>query len=172
MKLFHFLIVLCQFFISSFAFAHGPTPQKIDESLIINAPLMAVWEKVSDFSSIAEWHPMVVSATMEDEFTRVIEIKDKGKLTDSLDENEASQHYISYRLLEEDITVFPVSFYTIKIQLEETNEGTQVNWSGRFYRADTGNFPPQEYSDEAAVNAMKEYAISGMNGLKTMLEVK
>jgi len=172
MKLFHFLIVFCQFFIGSFAVAHGPTPQKIDESTVINASLTNVWETVTDFSSIAKWHPMVSSSTMTDEFTRVIEIKDKGKLTDSLDENEASQHYISYRLYEEDITVFPVSFYTIKIQLEETSEGTQVNWSGRFYRADTGNFPPPEYSDEAAVKAMKEFAQSGMSGLKDMLEVK
>ena len=172
MKLFRALLAISQFLIASFAFAHGPTPQKVDESLVINAPLESVWAKVTDFSNIAEWHPMVVSATMEDEFTRVIEIKDKGKLTDSLDENVPAEHYISYRLYEEDITVFPVSFYTIKIELVEADAGTQVNWSGRFYRADTGNFPPPEYSDEAAVNAMKEYAISGMNGLKAMLEVK
>ena len=64
----------------------------------------------------------------------------------------------------------PVSFYTIGIEVEAADKGSQVIWSGRFYRADTGNFPPENLNDEAAVKAMTEFATSGLEGLKASLE--
>jgi carbon monoxide dehydrogenase subunit G len=172
MKLSAMALTLSQAVLLPVAVAHGPTPQKIDESIVISAPVEAVWEQVADFSKMADWHPMVSTVTMTDDTTRVIEIKDKGKLTESLDELDADNHYMSYRLYEEDITVFPTSFYTVTIEIKPSDAGANMNWSGRFYRADTGNFPPAEYSDEAAVKAMKEFATSGMASLKTLVEAK
>lgn len=41
------------------AFAHGPTPQKGLESIIINAPVETVWDAVKQSDAIADWHPDV-----------------------------------------------------------------------------------------------------------------
>ena len=159
-------------FTSTMATAHGPTPQKIDEKIIIEASVESVWNRISDFSHIDQWHPLVTSVDIVDEQTRIIHIAEKGKLTDSLDEINAETHLLSYRLLEEDINVFPVSFYTITLTVNPTESGSELLWQGRFYRADTGNFPPENLNDEAAVNAMTDFARQGMANLKTLLEKK
>ena len=164
-------VMASQLVVSTFAWAHGPTPQKVDEKIVINAPIEVVWDKVSDFGNIAEWHPMVESATMLEERARELTLTGKeGTITESLDEKDDAKHYMGYRLLTENIEVFPVSYYGITIQLDDVDEGTEMRWEGRFYRADTGNFPPEEYNDEAAVAAMTAFATSGMQALKVELE--
>jgi mxaD protein len=40
----------------------------------------------------------------------------------------------------------------------------------RFYRGDTGNSPPENLNDEAAVNAMNQFFKNGLAGLKQKLE--
>lgn len=173
MKIWASALMASQLLVSTFAFAHGPTPQKVDEKIVIAAPIEDVWEQVSDFALIGDWHPMVESVTIPEEGTRVLTLKDKeGTITESLDERDDSKHYMGYRLLKENIDVFPVSYYGISIQLNDTDAGTEMIWEGRFYRADTGNFPPEQYNDEAAVKAMQEFATTGMKGLKAELEGK
>jgi len=150
--------------------AHGPTPQKIDEQITINADVGEVWDMVKSFDAFAEWHPAVKSIVMTDPDTRVVTLKTGGEFTDSLDEVNETKKYIGYRLLEENIKVFPVSFYTINIQVIPEGSNSKVMWSGRFYRADTGNFPAENLNDESAVKAMKNYAKSGLEALKSVVE--
>ncbi len=151
-------------------FAHGPTPQKVDESIIIQADLAKVWKKIQAFDLIANWHPEVTEVKMDDDTTRVLTLKNGGNITDSLDEVNEDEKYLSYRLLAENPAVFPVSFYTITIQVDPESDASKVSWSGRFYRGDTGNFPSDELNDQAAINAMTLYATSGLAGLKKALE--
>ena len=49
-------------FFAGAALAHGPTPQKIDQSITIQAPPDAVWKVVGDFGGIGRWHPDVAKA--------------------------------------------------------------------------------------------------------------
>ena len=156
--------------LSSSVFAHGPTPQRVDEHITIDAEVATVWQKVNAFDQLDKWHPAVESITMQDETTRIVTLKSGGEITESLDESDADRHYIGYRLLTENIEAIPVSFYTIGIEVEAADTGSKVSWSGRFYRADTGNFPPENLNDEAAVKAMTEYAKTGLEGLKASLE--
>jgi len=155
--------------ISASAFAHGPTPQKVDEEIKINADVDTVWQVVKSFDTF-NWHPSVKSIVMTDPDTRVVTLKSGGEMTDSLDEVNADEHYLSYRLLEENIEAFPVSFYTITIQVLPDGKTSKVTWSGRFYRADTGNFPAENLNDETAVKAMVEYANAGLKGLAATVE--
>ncbi len=157
-------------FMSSSVFAHGPTPQRVDEQIIIDADVATVWQQVMAFDQLDKWHPAVESITMQDGSTRIVKLKSGGEITESLDESDAERHYIGYRLLTENVEAMPVSFYTIGIEVEAADKGSQVIWSGRFYRADTGNFPPENLNDEAAVKAMTEFATSGLEGLKASLE--
>ncbi|HEC74086.1 MAG TPA: SRPBCC family protein [Methylophaga aminisulfidivorans] len=172
MKIWAIALLAGQFLVAPLVFAHGPTPQKIDEKVIIPAPVETVWKQVADFSAMADWHPDVVSEEVPEEGTRVLTLKNEGEITESLDEQNDKTHMMSYRLLEENIEAFPVSFYTVTIQLTSVDAGTEMSWQGRFYRADTSNFPPENYSDEAAVKAMQDFALNGMNGLKSQYEGK
>lgn len=152
------------------AFAHGPTPQRVDEQITINADVATVWQQVNAFDQLVKWHPAVESVVMQDATTRVVSLKSGGEITDSLDESDEERHYIGYRLLTENVDAMPVSFYTISLEVEAADEGSVVTWSGRFYRADTGNFPPEHLNDEAAVKAMTDYARAGLEGLKASVE--
>ena len=175
MKFLHSLLIVLfalLSFTSTIATAHGPTPQKVDEKIIIAASVDKVWKIISDFSHIDQWHPLVTSVDSIDEQTRIIHIAEKGNLTDSLDEVNAETHLLSYRLLEEDINVFPASFYTITLTVNAVESGSELLWQGRFYRADTGNFPPENFNDDAAVNAMTDFAKQGMESLKILFEKK
>ena len=168
MKKYVFILLwLCQ----GIAGAHGPTPQKIEERVKINATQEAVWAVLEDFQAIAEWHPLIASAEGEGGQTgaeRTLRIQGReGVIIESLDEYEPDDYFLAYRLLQEDINVIPVSFYTMKIELSAADDGvTEVIWSARFYRADTGNYPPPEFSDEAAVKALEDFARQGLAALK------
>lgn len=156
---------------SGLAHAHGPTPQKVDESITIASPAEKVWKIISRFDGIEDWHPQVTMTESIDETTRTITLDNGEQVTESLDDKNSDQFLISYRLLRENFEAIPVSFYTITIQAyDEGNNKTTVSWSGRFYRADTGNFPPENLNDEAAVEAMTAFASDGLQGIKDAVE--
>lgn len=153
------------------AYAHGPTPQKVDESITMTAPAEAVWQIIGQFDAIADWHPQVKSAEKIDETTRQITLDNDQQITESLDDRNSGTFLLSYRLLEENFAAIPVSFYTITLQAHAADDNeTTVSWQGRFYRADTGNFPPEELNDEAAVKAMTAFAKAGLQGIKDAVE--
>lgn len=171
------IVLLFMLILSQAAQAHGPTPQKMEEKVSINASIDQVWEIIGDFQSIASWHPLVDESKGEGNAVsaeRTLTLKGKeGSITDSLDEYEAAEHYLAYRLLQENINVIPASFYTMRIELSDAADGnTEVIWSARFYRADTGNFPKPEFSDEAAVAALKDFARQGLDSVKATVEQK
>jgi len=39
--------------------AHGPTPQKVEQSIAIAAPPEMVWAAVKNFDGLADWNPLV-----------------------------------------------------------------------------------------------------------------
>ena len=164
------LLVIITALMSNLVFAHGPTPQRVDEKIIIQANTDAVWNIIKDFTNIDDWHPMISSIEMPDEITRILVLQNNQKITESLDDLDTDLKMVSYRLLEENFDALPVSFYTISLQVEESEQCAQLTWSGRFYRADTGNFPPDDLNDEAAVKAMTAFAKSGLQGIKDAVE--
>lgn len=154
------------------AFAHGPTPQRAEEKITIAAPPAKVWEVLKEFGDVS-WNPAIKKAEAtggnDSGATRTITIE-KGDLVEGLDEYSAEEMTYGYRLSKEDVEVFPVSFYSAKITVAPSGEGSEVTWIGRFYRADTSNFPPEHLNDEAAVKAMTEFMQQGLNGLKAKVE--
>jgi mxaD protein len=157
--------------------AHGPTPQKVEEKIEISAPPDKVWEIAKDFGSIANWHPLLAKSEGEGgngaDAKRVITLKSGGTLTDSLDYFSDADKSYSYRLAKENVDVFPVSFYSSEVDVKPgANGGSEVEWIGRFYRADTGNFPPEDKNDAAAIAAMQNFIQEGLKGLKAKAEAK
>ena len=78
-----------------------------------------------------------------------------------------------YRLSKENIETLPVSFYTASISVKAgAAGGSEVEWTGRFYRADTTNEPPEHLNDAAAVKAMSDFMRVGLQGIKDKAEGK
>lgn len=159
------------------ASAHGPTPRKVEETITIDAPPAKVWELAGNFASLADWHPMVASVKENGgnavDATRDVVLKKGGTLIDSLDEYVPDQMNYSYRLQTPDIEHFPVSFYSATFSVAPADGGkSKVDWIGRFYRADTGNFPAENQNDETAEAAMTEFFKTGLEGLKAKAEGK
>jgi mxaD protein len=156
------------------AFAHGPTPQKAEEKIAIAAPPAKVWEALKTFGDVS-WNPQIkkVEATGGNDSgaTRTITLE-KGDLVEGLDEYNDKEMSYGYRLSTENVDVFPVSFYSATIAVTPAGDGSEVTWIGRFYRADTSNFPPEDKNDEAAVKAMTEFLQAGLKGLKAKVEGK
>lgn len=122
------------------------------------------------------WHPGVskVEAQGGDAAgaTRTITLASGGVIEEGLDEYNEADKFYGYRLSKENVEAFPVSFYSATITVKAGGSGSQVSWSGRFYRADTSNFPPDNLNDAAAVKAMTEFMQQGLQGLKAKLEAK
>ncbi|WP_407048498.1 SRPBCC family protein [Methyloraptor flagellatus] len=155
--------------------AHGPTPQKVSQTITIAASPDAVWKFAGDFGLMSVWHPMVQSSRVSNGNTpgseRELELE-KGVLIESLDEYDAKQMLIAWRLSKENVEVMPVSFYSSSMTVKPSGSGSEVEWDARLYRGDTGNFPPDELNDEAAVAAMTAFYKAGLEGLKAKVEKK
>ena len=156
--------------------AHGPTPQKVEETVEIAAPPAKVWEAIKDFGAVADWNPALEKSVGTGgngtNATRVITFKKGGELQEGLDYYSEQEMSYLYRLSKEKVDVFPVSSYTAEITVKPAGEGSSVKWVGRLYRADTGNEPAPDKNDAAAVKAMKEYMTTGLAGLKAKVEGK
>lgn len=158
------------------ALAHGPTPQKVDQSVTIAAKPDAVWAVAGDFAGIGAWHPDVAKATgtggNASGGRRTLTLKNGGTLEEGLDEWDAAKRTYSYRLGDADLKALPISSYSATLTVTPDGEGSKVEWVGRFYRGDTGNEPPEELSDAAGKAAMNSYFGSGLKGLKARVEGK
>lgn len=156
------------------ALAHGPTPQKIDQSITIQAPPDAVWKVVGDFGGIGRWHPDVAKAEASggnvEGTTRRVTLKAGGTLVEGLDEWLADGRTYSYRMSDPDLKALPVSSYSATLTVTPDGTGSKVSWIGRFYLGDTGNEPPENLSDEAGRTAMNRYFADGLKGLKAAVE--
>jgi len=156
--------------------AHGPTPQKAKESIIINAPIDAVWNVIKQFDAIAGWHPDVKASSGDgknaSDGTRTVTLQNDGQLVESLDFYSDKDHEYNYRLKVENVTAFPVGSYTTNLQVTAGADANTsvVTLKSRFYRGDSGNTPPENLNDAAAVKAMNAFFKNGLLGLKQKLE--
>lgn len=160
---------------ASMALAHGPTPQKVTQSITIKASPDAVWKIAGDFGSIGKWHPDVAKATStggnQEGGSRTLTLKNGGTLVDGLDEWKDKEHTYSYRSSgDPDLKALPVSSYSATFTVSPEGDGSKVEWLSRFYRGDTGNEPPDNLSDEAGREAMNRFFADGLKGLKAVAE--
>lgn len=156
------------------ALAHGPTRQKVTESITIEAPASAVWARIKDFSALAQWHPAVSASPASngnaEGSVRSLELKGGGKLTETLNKYDDAQMTYSYRA--KDGGALPVTNYTSTIQVKAEGNKALVEWRGAFYRGFPNNDPPPDQNDEAAVRAVTGVYKSGLENLKKLAETK
>ncbi|MGB8857212.1 MAG: SRPBCC family protein [Burkholderiales bacterium] len=160
--------------LSAFAFAHGPSRQKVVENVTIKAAPDAVWAKVKDFAKLQDWHPAVESSTATDGSkvgsVRTLSLKGGGKVVETLEGFSEEDKKFNYRA--KDGGALPVSNYTstLTVKAGEAPGTSTVEWRGAFYRAYPNNNPPPEQNDEAAVKAITGVYQTGLANLKKSLE--
>ena len=155
------------------ASAHGPTRQKVVETIEINAPPDKVWSVVGNFQDMS-WHPAIAktegSGGNEPGATRVLTTKDGGKISEKLAKFDAGAKSFSYEISEVDWKVLPVSTYSSTISVKDAGGKSAVEWKGAFYRSYVNNDPPPEQNDDAAVAAVTGIYKSGLDALKKKVE--
>ena len=154
------------------AAAHGPTRQKVVETVTIAAPPAQVWALMGNFDALAKWHPAVASSPAdkgnEVGSVRQIALKGGGSLTESLESYDAAAMKYSYRA--KDGGALPVTNYTSTITVRAEGSGSLVEWRGAFYRGFPNNDPPPDQNDEAALKAVTGVYQSGLANLKALAE--
>lgn len=148
--------------------AHGPTPQKTDESILVNASADSVWQRVSASCGLAQWHPQVKACTPVNDKQQTLTLVNGKQVLQEIDEVSAADMTVSYRLSGDiDLEALPVSSLNGKIRVVAEGSQAKVSWTARYYRAFTGNEPPAGQDDEAAKTAVDAFVKAGLDGLKS-----
>ena len=156
------------------AIAHGPTRQKITETVEINLPPAAVWARIGDFQDMS-WHPAVASTEGQGgtaiDATRRLPLQGGGTIDEVLYKYSAEKMSYSYRITAVEVSVLPVTNYSSHLTVKPTDGGgSLVEWRGAFYRGYPNNDPPEELNDQAAINAVTGVYRLGLDALKKAME--
>ncbi|CAL1238992.1 SRPBCC family protein [Candidatus Methylocalor cossyra] len=163
---------------AGYAQAHGPTRQKLSESIEINAPPEAVWAIVGDFAHPEKWLPMVESTTAqggnEKGASRELHLKAGGTLKEELRDYDAEKRVLKYKIVDPtDPKVLPVNNYASEIVVEPgPGGGSKVEWKGAYYRWFLNNNPPADQNEQAANSAVGKLYKEGLANLKAVAEKK
>lgn len=155
------------------AFAHGPSRQKITESIEINAPADKVWAVIGNFQDMS-WHP----SFLKTEGTGGNDVNAKRKLTlasggtvdEQLNKYNKDNRSYAYEITNVDVKDLPVKNYSATISVTGEGDKSTVEWKGACYRGFVNNDPPPELNDEAAVKAITEVYKTGLAALKKKIE--
>lgn len=162
--------------LASSANAHGPTRQKVTETINIEASAEAVWEIIKDFGVAHTWLPMVQATESEGGnepgATRVLTLGPDVKVYETLKTYNASKMMYKYKIpvATHDVKILPVNNYSSTISVKADGDNCIVSWKGAFYRGYPNNDPPEELNDEAAVKAVTALYKAGLAGLKEVAE--
>lgn len=157
--------------------AHGPSRQKVNLSVDVNAPPAQVWALISDFCAIEKWHPAVAKCEGKGGndigATRVLSIGEATgpQIHEELLKYDAETMSYKYKITQTDNTVLPVTTYSAILSVTAADGGgSKVEWKGGFYRGYTNNDPPPELNDEAAKTAVTGVYEAGLAHIKELAE--
>jgi hypothetical protein len=139
-----FILPLIVLLFSFSIFAHGPTPQKVQESITVSIAPAEAWSVLKDYS----------------DFKKIMKVR-------SFDDEIMK---IKYELLSKDV---PFSDYNAYIIVKKGSNDSEsiIQWTARFYRTYKLNPPiPEGQDDATAVAAVKKIVKPGLASLKKALE--
>ena len=160
------------------AAAHGPSPQKVEKTIVIKAAPAKVWGLIKDFGNMQVWHPAIASDKTEQKKDengdmatfRTLTLKSGGEIVEKLRGADDATMKLRYEI---DGGVAPVADYN-SYMLVTAGPGageSTVTWVGRFYRTYKLNPPiPAGQDDETAVKFVTGVYDAGLDGLKKAAE--
>jgi Polyketide cyclase / dehydrase and lipid transport len=155
--------------------AHGPSRQKITETIQIDAAPAKVWATIANFHDMS-WLPGVAKTTGEggnepDAAKRRLTLNGGATIDESLYKYDAAQMSYSYRIDNVDVKVLPVNNYSSTIAVVPAEGGkSTVEWRGAFNGGYPNSDPPPESNDEAALKAVGKVYRAGLENLKKKVE--
>jgi carbon monoxide dehydrogenase subunit G len=173
-----FLALLALAILPLTAAAHGPSPQKVEKSIVIKAPPAKVWAIVKDFGNMQTWHPAIASDKTEQKKDengdmatfRTLTLKSGGVINEKLRSADDAAMKLKYEIVG---GVAPVGDYNSFMTVTAgpgAGEST-VTWVGRFYRVYRLNPPiPAGQDDETAIKFVTDVYDAGLAGLKKVAE--
>ena len=169
------ITLLILLLLPSLLWAHGPTRQKVTESVEINASAETVWAVVQNFAD-ATWLPMVDESVAdlgnEPGSVRTLTLSSGDKLVERLKSYDGDKMTFKYRIPDatHDVKILPVNNYSSTLTVKANGDTATVTWKGAFYRGYPNNDPPEELNDEAAVKAVTAVYQAGLAHLKSLIE--
>ena len=155
------------------ALAHGPTRQKVTQTVEINAPADKVWAVVGKFQDMG-WTGVFTKTEGKGDngadATRTLTLGSGGTIDEKLNKYDDAGKSYGYEITKVDVKVLPVANYSSTISVKGDGAKSTVEWKGAFYRGYANNDPPPELSDEAAVTAVTGAYKAGLENLKKKFE--
>ena len=154
---------------------HGATPQKVVESIEIDAPPAKVWAVVGNFGDTS-WMPGVARAESSGDntpevATRRLFLTSGATIDERLVQYDAAAMSLRYLMEHVDIRVLPVGNLSATLTVRPLDNGfSRVEWKSRFYRAFPGGNPPEQFTDEIAIEAVTKLFREGLAALKAKVE--
>jgi Polyketide cyclase / dehydrase and lipid transport len=155
------------------ATAHGPTRQKVTQTVEINAPADKVWAVVGKFQDMG-WTGVFVKTEGKGDngagAVRKLTTGAGGTIDEKLIKHDDAGKSYSYEITAVDPKVLPVANYSSSISVTGDASKATVQWKGAFYRSYGLNDPPPEENDEAAVKGVTGAYKAGLENLKKKME--
>jgi uncharacterized protein YndB with AHSA1/START domain len=132
---------------------------EVTESVEISAPPEKVWQTISGFCSIADWHPMIakcVEGEKNGAALRTLTTTDGAVLVERRVQYSDEGMSYSYQIVESPL---PVANYEATLAVLDGPEGSMVTWSGEFSAKGTTDATALETIDDiygAGLRALKE----------------
>jgi len=155
--------------------AHGPSGQKVEKKVEINADTAKVWALAKDFAAIGKWHPDVTNVKMEEKKDadtgqllphRLVTLKNGTTFLEKLRETNDAEMKLDYKMIDGSDSTIAVSNYRTVLQVKPAGDGkTIVTLTARFYnKANTMEAPPGADNPAAnkAINALYDAAAIGL----------
>ncbi|MDB6178183.1 SRPBCC family protein [Paracoccus sp. Z330] len=158
------------------AAAHGPSRQKTQMTITLDASPAEVWDAIGKFDDMG-WHPAVASTEITpegapidvpDESTRILHLKSESgdpTITEQLMKIDPDKMMYKYMITEVAVEVLPVTNYSATIQVSDNDGKAEVMWKGGYYRGYPNNDPPENLNDEAAIAAVTAIYQAGFDAL-------
>ena len=166
-----FVFFIALFLINS-SDAHGPSRQKVSESIEIKGTVEDVWKVVSNFKNFS-WNKNIKNIKAEGSEVgaeRVLNFKSGEIVKQKLERIDKNKLMVSWRIIETDNKVLPVNSYSAKIFVKSDNNKTVVQYKSGFYRGFMGNDPPTELNDENSKKKVQSFITENLKGLKDIIE--
>ena len=157
--------------------AHGPTRQKVTQTVDIARTPDQVWAIVGDFDSIARWHPAIASSPADhgnavgSKRTLTLRAEGAPQFEEELVKYDAAAHSYQYKIEKVDPKVLPVNNYNAWFEVQANPAGgTTIEWRAAFYRGYMLNDPPPELNDAASSKAVAGVLRAGLDNIKALAE--
>jgi hypothetical protein len=109
---------------------------EIESSGVIDAPVEALWDLVSDFSNVVRWHPdvtecrIVSGSSAEAGAERIIRLRNGMAIRERLVAISPEHHFYTYSVIESPL---PIRDHRSTVRFTSLNPSqTQAHWSAQF----------------------------------------